>query len=131
MENIKQLHYGLLPRLFAFLFVFLGMLYSSKNIAQTQQPIHIGPQLAYYVGFHTGHQGYHHQYNNGYHHQYYNGYYHHNNWPYQNNYIYYGYGNHRGGYYWSNWINIGHSCKKSCLMNSRSGQLIRCKQVCY
>lgn len=128
MHIVNQKRNRLLSLVIGFLLIASMLFYNTTSVAQSPTLPQPGQQLAYFVGYHGGgYHGYHRNYG-GYHNHYYHGYV---RPTYRNNYIYFGYGRPYQAPYWTNWMYTGHGCKKSCLVNSRSGQVIRCRQVCY
>lgn len=105
MEKTLTKSSRLLPLMILSFVLSLGLFYTSiaEATGSVQPP---GTQLAYFIGFHS----------------YPGGYYRHHN-------VYYGNRYRHNNYYWRNW---GHrrGCSKSCVVDRRSGAIIRCYRRC-
>lgn len=90
------------PLLFVSFLILIGGLYSTVTQAST---LPTGQQLAYFVGYHYAPGQSHIGPNRHYHHQ-----------PRQP--------------YWTGWRHTSPRCQKRCLVDRRTGHIIRCTRVC-
>lgn len=102
MEQVKTKSYRVLATLLFSFLILIGGIYSVAAKADTVQSTPLaGQQLSYFIGYHSA--------------------------P---GYVYYGPRYHHRKFYWTGWRNVGHGCRKNCLIDSRSGRIIRCNRVC-
>ncbi|CAM2838113.1 Uncharacterised protein [Legionella steigerwaltii] len=103
MEKVSIRSYKTISHLLLPFIIFIGFFYSSLVKADTLPAQPPGQQLAYFIGFHSG--------------------------GYYEPPPYYFHRHHRN-LFWTPWRYVGHGCRKSCLIDRWSGQVLRCRRIC-
>lgn len=102
MSNSK-LHHSVIFTFIIFFALFIELFYNSSSYAQESNSL-AGTQLAYFVGYHSG----------GMH----------------KDPVYYRPSYHFKGSYRTPWTTIGHTCRKTCLLDRWTGRSLYCYKTC-